>query len=431
MALYGVRLVINIFDHCIYWRALEVFLEKRKASVEFAIVLMLVSEAVGSLINQLGINWLNFITLVVILGIYICQYEGKASTKAIVVLLYMGLMAAAEPAGYIIYRIFKEDFIENGDKAYYFIAFAVGISRAVVVEIFCRIKTGKTMHLSAIPKEVAYMLVLIPLASLVGCFLLIEVAKELLSAQTAVLCMCIVFTIIITNYIVFLMIERYTDMAEKQHEEEMVLSEVAYRNEYYADMERYQEQIQDIKHDMKNRLSTLYDAAGEGDSAMVVETLSRMLGDISLTEELIYSANPILNSILKIKAAKAKENGIRMNIRAFIPKKVSVEPGDIGVLYGNLLDNAIEACCKTVREKRFIDFETKYQEGNLLVLVRNSKTGEENRGFVTTKADKRKHGRGIRTVRNVADKYGGTLILEEHDKVFEAKLLLTGIAQLE
>lgn len=45
-------------------------------------------------------------------------------------------------------------------------------------------------------------------------FLLIEVAKELISAQMVVLCMCIIFVIIITNYIIFLMIEKYTTVEE-------------------------------------------------------------------------------------------------------------------------------------------------------------------------------------------------------------------------
>lgn len=147
----------------------------------------------------------------------------------------------------------------------------------------------------------------------------------------------------------------------------MVLSEVAYRNEYYEDVERYQEQIQDIKHDMKNRLSTFLDAAGEGDSSMVMATLEELLDDIRLAEDIIYSANPVLNSILKVKTAKAKENSIDAGIRVFIPKKISIETGDMGVLYGNLLDNAIEACCQVGQEERFLDFETKYQDGNLLI----------------------------------------------------------------
>ena len=430
MALYGVRLLINIFDLCIYWRFLEVFLGKRRTSVETDIVLLTVCEIDGSAVNELGINWLNFIALAVILGIFICQYQGKISAKVIAVLLYMGLVVA-EPAGYITYRLFEFDFIRDVDAAYYFIAFAVVLFRAVMVEIFCRIKTGKRLRVSAIPKEVAYMLILIPSASLICCFLVMEVAEELMSVRTIILCICIVFTIVITNYVVFLMIEKYTDIEERQHEEELVLSEVAYQNEYYKDMERYQEQIQDIRHDMKNRLAALYDAAEEGDSSVVMAVLGEMLEDISLTEDIIYSANPVLNSILKLKAAKAKDSSIKTDIQAFIPKRIGIETGDMGVLYGNLLDNAIEACRQIVQGERYLAFETKYQEGNLFILVRNSKTGKENRRLATTKTDKRKHGRGIRTVRRVAEKYGGTLLLEDLGNIFEAKLLLTGVARLE
>lgn len=130
-------------------------------------------------------------------------------------------------------------------------------------------------------------------------FLLIEVAKELISAQMVVLCMCIIFVIIITNYIIFLMIEKYTTVEEKQYEEEMIQREILYRNEYYQDMERYQEQIQDIRHDMKNRLTGLLAAAEQGSAELIKDRLQEVLGDIRLAEEIIYSANPVVNAILK------------------------------------------------------------------------------------------------------------------------------------
>ena len=431
MALYGIRLVINIFDLCIFWRFLEVFIGKRRTPVEISIVILLVCEAAGSIINLKGVNWLNLITLAVILGIFISQYERNISTKVVAVMMYMGLAVVAEPAGYIIYRIFVGKLVTNEQAVYYITVFVMEIFRAVLVEVFCRIKKGKVLRISAMPREVFYILALIPLASLVGCFLLIEVVQEQLSARTGVLCICIIFTIILTDYMVFLMMENYTDMAEKRHEEEMLLSEISYQDEYYKDMERYQEEIQDIKHDMKNRLGTLYDAAGEGDSSMMMEALEEMLDDINLAEDIIYSANPVLNSILKIKVAKAKENGIDIRVHVFIPQKVSIEIGDMGVLYGNLLDNAIEACCFVKQEGRFIEFETKYQEGNLFVLIKNSKTGKENKEMATTKKDKRKHGRGVRAVQRVAEKYGGNLVLKDQGDVFETKLLLTGIGRLE
>ena len=115
-----------------------------------------------------------------------------------------------------------EKVLDDTTVSYYFIVFFMALLKATIVEVFCRLKSGKSIRLSAMPKETQYMLTMIPLCSLISCFLLIEVAKELISAQMVVLCMCIIFVIIITNYVIFLMIEKYTTVEEKQHEEEMI-----------------------------------------------------------------------------------------------------------------------------------------------------------------------------------------------------------------
>ena len=397
MALYGVRLVINLFDLCIYRRYLEEFIGNRKTSMEFSVILLIVCELIGSAVNQMGISWLNFMTMVAILCVYVCQYEAGIVSRLIAVLLYMGIMGVAEPLGYLFNKAFMEKVLDDTTVSYYFIVFFMALLKATIVEVFCRLKSGKSIRLSAMPKETQYMLTMIPLCSLISCFLLIEVAKELISAQMVVLCMCIIFVIIITNYVIFLMIEKYTTVEEKQHEEEMIQREILYRNEYYQDMERYQEQIQDIR----------------------------------LAEEIIYSANPVVNAILKVKSVKAKEKEIPMQVTTLLPQRVSVDIGDMGVLYGNLLDNAIEAAMAVEQEKRYVHVESKFQEGRLLLSIKNSKPSGTSSCQQTSKKDKIKHGREIRSVRKVAEKYGGELILKDQGEHFEAVLLLNGVAKLE
>lgn len=397
MALYGVRLVINLFDLCIYRRYLEEFIGNRKTSMEFSVLLLIVCELIGSAVNQMGISWLNFVTMVAILCVYVCQYEVGIVSRLIAVLLYMGIMGVAEPLGYLFNKAFMEKVLDDTTVSYYFIVFFMALLKATIVEVFCRLKSGKSIRLSAMPKETQYMLTMIPLCSLISCFLLIEVAKELISAQMVVLCMCIIFVIIITNYVIFLMIEKYTTVEEKQHEEEMIQREILYRNEYYQDMERYQEQIQDIR----------------------------------LAEEIIYSANPVVNAILKVKSVKAKEKEIPMQVTTLLPQRVSVDIGDMGVLYGNLLDNAIEAAMAVEQEKRYVHVESKFQEGRLLLSIKNSKPSGTSSCQQTSKKDKIKHGRGIRSVRKVAEKYGGELMLKDQGEHFEAVLLLNGVAKLE
>jgi len=156
MALYGVRLVINLFDLCIYRRYLEEFIGNRKTSMEFSVLLLIVCELIGSAVNQMGISWLNFVTMVAILCVYVCQYEAGIVSRLIAVLLYMGIMGISEPAGYLFSKVFMEQIVEDDVVIYYFSAFLVVIFRLAIVEVFCRLKAGKNVKVSSMPKETTY-----------------------------------------------------------------------------------------------------------------------------------------------------------------------------------------------------------------------------------------------------------------------------------
>ena len=84
-------------------------------------------------------------------------------------------------------------------------AFILEMLRLTVVEIFCRKKTGKKLSFSMLPRTVAGLFCCIPFTSIVCCILLIEIAKRSISGELVVLCLAVIFTIFICNYLVFLM----------------------------------------------------------------------------------------------------------------------------------------------------------------------------------------------------------------------------------
>ena len=53
-----------------------------------------------------------------------------------------------------------------------------------------------------------------------------EIAKEIISTDTMILCMCVIFSIVVTNYIVFLIVHKYTGMAEKRLERNKIQPEI-------------------------------------------------------------------------------------------------------------------------------------------------------------------------------------------------------------
>ena len=62
----------------------------------------------------------------------------------------------------------------------------------------------------------------------------------------------------------------------------------------------------------------------------------------------------------------------------------------------------------------------------MLLSIKNSKPSGTSSYQQTSKKDKIKHGGGIRSVRKVAEKYGGELLLKDQGEHFEAVLLLNG-----
>lgn len=181
---------------------------------------------------------------------------------------------------------------------------------------------------------------------------------------------------------------------------------------------------------MKNRLSAIFDLTEHGEPGQVREMVLGMLDGVRLADDMFYSINPVVNSILKVKAAKAQGRRICIEAAVFIPKRLSVEIGDMGVLYGNPLDNAIEACCRMRQGERFISLESRYQNGNLFIKIKNSKTSGENPELMTSKRDRKRHGRGIRLLRQVIERYHGTLETTDKGEVFETRILLREVEQL-
>lgn len=101
---------------------------------------------------------------------------------------------------------------------------------------------------------------------------------------------------------------------------------------------------------------------------------------------------------------------------------------DISNLFGNALDNAIEGTAKvTDPERRLIHLSVARQKGFAAIRIENCYDGElqfENGLPVTTKADGRYHGFGVKSIQNTATKYGGTATITTHDGWFELRVLI-------
>jgi len=178
---------------------------------------------------------------------------------------------------------------------------------------------------------------------------------------------------------------------------------------------------------MKHKLHELYHLVEMNDVQGLSERLGAMGKGLEQIDSTRYSDNPIVDSVLRIKFGRVKAKRIQVDTSIHIPKMMQLEHGDIGVLYGNLVDNAVEACQLVPEEQRFVRFENKYQSGKLLLVLTNSKRAKKNELLRTTKQDENRHGYGIQSVRRVVEKYNGTVSFTDKGEIFEVSAMLYGI----
>ncbi len=137
-------------------------------------------------------------------------------------------------------------------------------------------------------------------------------------------------------------------------------------------------------------------------------------------ERLIDTDNAIVNAVVNSKLVKCSKENIRINTT--IQNKLKrIDDIDMSSLIGNLLDNAIEAQEKVTVDKRYIEVNMLNDDDVLYISVKNTileSVLENNKQLHTIKADKKSHGLGTKIVKDIVEKYNGSIDYYEEDEFF-------------
>ena len=97
-------------------------------------------------------------------------------------------------------------------------------------------------------------------------------------------------------------------------------------------------------------------------------------------------------------------------------------------LFGNILDNAIEAVSQIADpERRVISLSVRMRAGCLIIEEENFFEGEirfDDGLPITSKEDKNYHGFGMQSIRMLTERYEGDIQLESDQGIFKLSIML-------
>ncbi len=198
--------------------------------------------------------------------------------------------------------------------------------------------------------------------------------------------------------------------------------ELERKQSYYRERMKEEERVRSVYHDMKNHLLVLERQMQTPETAGMIRKLQQ---EVAAYEDYVHTGSDILDIILKEKAAAAREKHMELSVTADLGGMDFLEPLDISTIFGNGLDNAMEASEKLPREERVILVKAGRVQNFFSVLMENNCQAEEEApGKGTTKEDAFFHGFGISNMRKAAEKYGGQLHSRCENGKFQLKILI-------
>lgn len=222
--------------------------------------------------------------------------------------------------------------------------------------------------------------------------------------------------------IMYFVVQQMSKDNQTKLEYELMKEKEKYSKESMEIIKRSNEELREFKHDLKNYLLPLQEAMEtmpQSEMAKVWEKINQKIEDV---QTLIQTGNSYVDSMINTKITLARSEKVDVKC-TILSKMEGIDDLEFCSVFGNLMDNAIEAERK-VTEKKEIIISVEEQMGYLRLEIQNKiekSVLNENSSLNTTKKDTSSHGIGHKSVKRTMQKVGGALKYYETGDLFCAE----------
>lgn len=212
------------------------------------------------------------------------------------------------------------------------------------------------------------------------------------------------YSVDISSYIEY---ELKTRQVEKQLQRQVV---------HYQQYTHYVSSLRAFKHDYKRMAETARHLVDIGAQKKALRLLSQMNEEMEHSlKHIQYSNHVVVDAILQECANQCKETGISFSAIVNLPDSLGLSDLELCRIFGNLIDNAYEACEQIAQGKCFINLESGISGDWVTVKISNSFANAIQLvdGLpVSRKHDQNDHGIGLASTKQIVESTGGFMQIE-------------------
>ena len=175
---------------------------------------------------------------------------------------------------------------------------------------------------------------------------------------------------------------------------------------HYGDLTAQYEQIRAMRHDISHHLNTIHALLEAGNLQAASEYSEQLLPAQTYSSRLGSCRNPVVDAFLYTRTQEAGLRGVPVRADVSLPVELPVSNTDLIVAFGNLLDNALEACSGI--PDAAITLRAHMDKGYLVIQESNSVRARQPQGRKPRRIPELERGVGFRVLGSLAKKYDGS-----------------------
>ena len=222
-------------------------------------------------------------------------------------------------------------------------------------------------------------------------------------------------------HILWWLSKKMTERAELQQSLDMMQMV----EKQYQQTRRYLNETSNVRHDFRQHILVIEEYLQSGEYDKLKEYIAPIYEDVNRSHNVICS-NQAVDAIANHydEVAKSKEVTIYWSIKT--AETLPIKESDMCAVIGNLVENAIQAATTLKGDDRIVNVRVGVlQEETLAIAVENAYRGTltlDKNGLPIS--DKPNHGIGLRSVRNIVERYKGSMEIETHNQIFNVSILM-------
>ena len=431
LAWYFIEAFTSIFEIIIILTFLDGFLEKKEVAkirkitviIIAFIQLFIVSSFLYNISNALIVNFL-------LVSIFISKmlFKGHLNTHIFTCVLLLAILVVTELASVslLILSLDLEAEIFRSDPLFKLIAVTIkNILSFVAVKIICMYKKS---YVTETGRKYFFLLLAIPVISIVVAVIILDLVVKYIITETLFVLIAYI-CLMYVNAIVFSIYEMILEQLENNYSYRLIEKQLELQLNHYNKLAENREVLSEVIHDFKNHLNCIYNLY-KYDKKNELGNYIKNLINITDTEKIIDTGNPVIDAVLSEKIDIADKMGIKFVRELYLPSNIEIKHTDLCIVLGNSLDNAIEACKRITDSSmpKEIKLSMNYRDKYMVIVVTNTcdkppiKLG---RFFKSSKPSPELHGLGLQSIDRTVKKYNGNMVIKYDNNIFELEIVMS------